>query len=434
MMIWVRVVLFGMPLALLWLGFASVRSVKLQVAAKSAGRIVHGVIEVPERLNPFREGEALAESIEEMLFSRLMTVGNDGTMVPGLATSWTRSSSVQYFFVSEREAQKALEDVTRAQARWEEWGITGLEAVGDELRADFKSPGGNGPAEIFALLDLETVLPVKLLRANVLQSAWDSYLDFKRTALESGQVRREWSTGASSFELAVAGDTENFLREFKIYYDSNQKLGASYRFEEELPYLESPELLLRLRNDVFWHDGEQFTAADVEFSVYWSRTQSWNPQLHSALRSIQGMAVADDETLRVIYRTMDSNLLEAWSLVPMLPKHLLDGKDEVFWEEHFERRPVGTGPFQFGERERDGSLVLRRHDRFHLGAPETSELDFLPAAGNARRRLRFLSGEIDSYVLQHGEEQFISKEGEFTFLRTFPDRQVSLVLNLGGER
>ena len=100
-------------------------------------------------------------------------------------------------------------------------------------------------------------------------------------------MRREWPTGGSSFELAVAGDTENFLREFKIYYDSNQNLGASYRFEEEIAYLETPELLMQFRDDVFWHDGKKFTAEDVEFSVAWSLVQSWNPRLRKALDRIQ---------------------------------------------------------------------------------------------------------------------------------------------------
>ena len=431
-MIWIRVGLLGTPLVLLWLGFASVRSVKLQFAAKSAARIVHGVIEVPERFNPFREEGALAERIEGMLFSRLLEVdGDTGKVTAGLATAWRQSSSVRYFFVSEREAQKALEDVTEPQSRWEEWGVVSLEAVGDELRVGFKGPEGKGATDVLNLLDSEAILPVKLLRANVLQSSWDSYLDFKRTALESGQVRGEWPTGASSFELAVVGDTENFLREFKIYYDSNENLGASYRFEKEIPYLETPELLLTLRDDVFWHDGERFTAADVEFSVDFSRAQSWNPRLRAALGTIQAMAVADDHTLRVIYRTMGPDILETWALVPLLPRHVLNGKDEGWWVEQFERSPIGTGPFQFGERTRDGSLLLARHEPFHLGAPETSELVFLPAFENARRRLRFLSGEIDSYPLQRGEEGFVSKNDEFTFLRTFPGRQVSLVWSPG---
>ena len=48
----IRLVLLGAPVVLLGLGFASVRSVKLQVAATSDRQIVHGVIEIPEIFNP----------------------------------------------------------------------------------------------------------------------------------------------------------------------------------------------------------------------------------------------------------------------------------------------------------------------------------------------------------------------------------------------
>ena len=260
------------------------------------------------------------------------------------------------------------------------------------------------------MLDKDAVLPVKVLRATVLQSAWDSYLDFKRNALEIGQIRAEWRESNTLIELAVAGDTENFLREFKSYYDTNKSLGASYRFEEELPYLEVSEALLSLRQGVLWHDGEPFTSEDVLFSYELSGRQPWDRAIHDLLERVRAVTAVDAHTVRIDFRGFDPAPLEKWSTIPMLPKHRLDGKNEELLEKEFDENPVGTGPLRLATGEhgaergamRGDRLVLARNANYFLGSPGTDRWVFLKVSDSAERRLRFLGGEFDSYLLDKG--------------------------------
>lgn len=442
-MLWKRLVIHGVPLALLILFVEAFRSMDRNRPARPADGIVLAVTELPDHLNPFRQGNAASETIKTCLFDHLLERNEAFELEPRLAVSWKLSMTVRFFFVSARHAQDALVTITAAQDDWEKWGVVNLRADNDEVRVGFKEPGGDGPKEIFALLDEKSVLPVRVLRAKVLQSAWDSYLDFKRNALESVQIRGEWRKSNSSFELAVAGDTGNFLREFKSYYDTNTNLGASYRFEEEdLPYLEGSELLLSLRKGVVWHDGEPFTSEDVLFSYDLSGEQPWNSVAREILEPVEAVTAVDAHTVRIVYREVEPMPLEKWATIPILPKHLLEGKSGEWRAEAFDESPAGTGPMRLaswvpgGEATSGanvaGRLVLERNEDYFLGSPETARLSFVAIPDAAERRLRFLAGEIDSYLLDEGGGSTALLEKRFDVLSATMERQVVLVWNPAG--
>ncbi|MEO7909705.1 MAG: peptide ABC transporter substrate-binding protein, partial [Roseiflexaceae bacterium] len=69
----------------------------------------------------------------------------------------------------------------------------------------------------------------------------------------------------------------------------------------------------------------------------------------------------------VISLTERSAAIFAELAVPILPKHLLIGKNIAtldFWT-----APIGTGPFQFGERQPGASVTLLANKRFYRGEP-----------------------------------------------------------------
>ncbi len=129
-----------------------------------------------------------------------------------------------------------------------------------------------------------------------------------------------------------------------------------------------------LRKDVFWHDGEKFTADDVIFTVL----SILNPEVRSPLYlSWQGVKAEkiDDYaalfTLRSPYAVFDRNLAN----LKILPKHIWEKTPPGnFHLSEYNWTPVGTGPYCYEklEKSKDGkiaSFALKSNGKYFLGKP-----------------------------------------------------------------
>jgi peptide/nickel transport system substrate-binding protein len=121
-----------------------------------------------------------------------------------------------------------------------------------------------------------------------------------------------------------------------------------------------------LRPDVSWHDGKPFSAEDAAYTLSALRELSPTTALLSDIGKIAQVEAPTSSTL-VISLTERAASIFADLAVPILPKHLLIGKNIAtldFWT-----APVGTGPFQFGERQPGASVTLLANKRFYRGEP-----------------------------------------------------------------
>ncbi|MEM7146553.1 MAG: ABC transporter substrate-binding protein [Verrucomicrobiota bacterium] len=390
--------------------------------------IVFAVREGPDPVNPFAGGDWAAETMEDLFFNALLERDEAFRLQPALAKSWEPSQTAHYYFgsVAGAEAGEAL--LRERKSSWLEWGVADVMRERDEVRVRFRGHEVAAPERVYGLFDEETLAPVKLLRVRVFQNAVASYRDFIRGAVEASQVRREWFGDEPTYELALVGDADDFLREFRNYYEANPTLGASFRLEEEVPYLVEPELVFTLREGVFWHDGVPVTAADVLFSFGWSREQPWNREVRRAFATVLGVEALDDVRVRVVYRDLNALFLEAWANLPILPGHLLAGKGAETWGEGFGRAPVGTGPFRLEAWGEDG-VTLTRNEEYYLGAPETERLRFDVMPDGVERRLRMIRGEVDSYLLEYPEGELLERDERFEIYPTRPAEEAVLFWN-----
>ncbi|MFV1994168.1 MAG: ABC transporter substrate-binding protein, partial [Verrucomicrobiales bacterium] len=369
------------------------------------GEIVFAGIDSFGGFNPYLVEDVVTESLERHFFNHVAGRGDAVDGEPGVLESWKVSEVARFFFVSERHAQEAAQKVRAVEDRWPEWGLLELAAEGDEVRVGFKDGAQHAVDEVQALFDGGALLPVRRLRVQLLQAARESLADFRQSALEAGQIRGAIAAGDSSYDLLLAGETENFMREFKAYYDSNKALGASYRLAENLPCIREPEVLLTLRPGLLWHDGVAVSAQDLEFSFEFCAEQRWNAALAEAMGPVQSVTALDERVARVVYRELPADPLALWSLVVLLPRHLLEGRDEAACDDHFSRLPVGTGPLRVAERPSGGGLVLEGNQDYFLGAPTAERLVFLRVPSRIGRRMRLLMDQVDCYGLEEGEAE-----------------------------
>jgi peptide/nickel transport system substrate-binding protein len=153
-----------------------------------------------------------------------------------------------------------------------------------------------------------------------------------------------------------------------------------------------------LRKGVKWHDGKDFTAADVEFTLkeVWQKV---HPFGKAAFGNIT--AVETPDPYRIILRLSAPapyllNYINAYG-APVLPKHLYEGTDIV--NNPYNAKPVGTGPFVFKEWVKGSHIRLEKNlGYWQEGRPYLDGILFRFIPDAAARVVALQSGEIDVAV------------------------------------
>ncbi len=109
-----------------------------------------------------------------------------------------------------------------------------------------------------------------------------------------------------------------------------------------------------LRQDVLWHDGEPFTAADVKFTWDTILNEEVNSPRRSDLAELltpEQIVVLDDYTIQMQLSQLDVTFLSEKSYYGIIPQHILGDMtaEEINAAEFNTQAPIGTGPFMFRE-------------------------------------------------------------------------------------
>lgn len=132
----------------------------------------------------------------------------------------------------------------------------------------------------------------------------------------------------------------------------------------------------RLRDDVTWHDGQPFTAADVKFTYEMIMMEGTDVLSKVGWDSIEACETPDDYTVVFKFTEVDAPFLMRVSNTPILPEHILAGLTaEEFNAHEWFRKPVGTGPFVFKEWvSGDHITVVKNPNYFIQGLPYLDEI------------------------------------------------------------
>ncbi len=167
------------------------------------------------------------------------------------------------------------------------------------------------------------------------------------------------ASDSASFD--IAGLIYNGL----VKYDKNIKLegdlAESWTISDD-----KLSIIFKLRKGVKWHDGEPFTAKDVEYT-YKAFVDPNTPTSYARdFLMVKEFQVIDDHTVKVTYDKPYAPALESWGQ-PILPSHLLEGKDLT--TSPLKRAPVGTGPYKFKEWETQEKILVEANPDYFEGKP-----------------------------------------------------------------
>lgn len=193
-----------------------------------------------------------------------------------------------------------------------------------------------------------------------------------------------------------------------------QRAAVLQQLPELLPVLEhNPTILFHLRRGVLFHDGQEFSAKDVKFTYEAIMNPKNLSPRTSDFEPIKSVDVIDRYTVRMVYKRLFSPAIDAWTM-GILPEHLLNApalqremerrglspaarRQFGLRDSEFNRRPVGTGPFQFQEWQSDVMIHLARHEKYWEGAPRLKDFYYRVIPDSLTQEVEFRTGAVDTY-------------------------------------
>ncbi|WP_436046095.1 ABC transporter substrate-binding protein [Variovorax paradoxus] len=117
-----------------------------------------------------------------------------------------------------------------------------------------------------------------------------------------------------------------------------------------------------LRKGVKWHDGRDFTSADVAFSIL--TLKQVHPRGRGTFANVVDVKTPDAHTAIIVLSKPSPFLLTALASTesPIVPKHLYEGTDIA--SSKYNSAPVGTGPFVFKEWVQGSHIILERNPNY----------------------------------------------------------------------
>jgi peptide/nickel transport system substrate-binding protein len=201
---------------------------------------------------------------------------------------------------------------------------------------------------------------------------------------------------------------------------------------------------LKLRRDVKFHNGDDFTAADVKYSYDVYKGEKSARQYN--LEAVTGVEQVDLYTIRLTTAAPSPGLLANLAALPILPR---DAREKV-GEEAFSTHPMGTGPYRLVEFVRGQRLVLEANPTYWRGQIKPAKLTLRPIPDPATRAAELKAGGVQIITappaaqlkeLQTGDTEVMLLKGSRliiypfnTTTRPFDDVRVRQAVNYAIDR
>ena len=117
--------------------------------------------------------------------------------------------------------------------------------------------------------------------------------------------------------------------------------------------------IFKLRKNVRFHDGSRFTAADVIYSFNRVKNDKQSLQKEN-FRDLVEMQALDDHTIAFVTEAPNAVFLDRLENRFVISKSATEAQGG----EPGEQKPVGTGPYRFVSWQREGNLVMTRHENY----------------------------------------------------------------------
>lgn len=187
---------------------------------------------------------------------------------------------------------------------------------------------------------------------------------------------------------AIANYIYNGLVEYDKDYNIVPDLAESWKIENQ-----GKLIRFHLRKNVKWHDGEPFTARDVEFT-YKTIIDPKTPTAYAGkYKLVTRYSLIDDYTIEFEYDKPLAPALISWGSLQVLPRHLLEGKEIT--NTPLSRKPVGTGLFKFKSWESGSKIVIEANPDYYKGRSYINGIEYRIIPDINTQFMELKAGNID---------------------------------------
>jgi peptide/nickel transport system substrate-binding protein len=225
-------------------------------------------------------------------------------------------------------------------------------------------------ALFLCILTLVSMLPVALIVRPV---------KAQLSPLYGGTLINAVPVMPNTFNGAIAYDGYLLYEEWNVF-DQLTHLVNGTVLVPDLAYdwTASPDFkqwTFQLYHNVTWHDGVNFTSADVKYTI--EGINAIQGYRYDIFQNVLKIDTPDPYTVTLYLNQSNSHLaydLGDWYMAPILPKHIFEGTD---WKTNpATMKPIGTGPFKFSEWVSGDHITLVANDNYFRGRPYLDRIIF----------------------------------------------------------
>lgn len=180
------------------------------------------------------------------------------------------------------------------------------------------------------------------------------------------EVLHDLRLGIAEFDTInpILSQNRNVQEVARIVYEPLITLTEDYKPEAclatEWSKIENNGYLIKLRQGVKWHDGSDFTAQDVKFTIDRLKNEAASSIYAAQVKNVTLLEIVDPYTVKL---TLDSDVpfFEYYLTFPILSSSYYEGQDFVTTSKN--KNPVGTGKYKVTWDESD-TMVLKEYSEY----------------------------------------------------------------------
>lgn len=150
----------------------------------------------------------------------------------------------------------------------------------------------------------------------------------------------------------------------------------------------------KLRENVKWHDGSPFTAADVQFTIRRAPNVPNSPSSFGVItRLIKEVKIVDSLTVHILTSEPHPLLPRDLTLLRIVSKKV--GEQATTADYNSGKAAVGTGPYKFASYVPNTSITVVKNERYWGKMEPWEKVTFKFLPDGAMRTAALLAGEVD---------------------------------------
>lgn len=142
----------------------------------------------------------------------------------------------------------------------------------------------------------------------------------------------------------------------------------------------------KLRDDVYFSDGERLTARDVAFTYLTTK----HSRSYVDLTMLDTAEARDETTVEFRLNRPTSTFIFTTAGIGIVPRHA--------YNDNFGQQPVGSGPYKLAQWDKGQQFILEANDRYYGPAPAIKRAVFLIIEDEQARFVAAKSGRVDIAV------------------------------------